>query len=92
MKNLVNKIEDLKVKNLKPMIEAFAKTIPPVDRPSEALRNYISYIVDAAGSFFAIDEDGTVHHVEYVGNWGRLYLGHQFGKVDLDKVVLIYQY
>jgi len=80
------------VNNLKEEIVKFAEKLPPVDCLSICLGNSISAVTGEAGSFFAIDKNGTVHHVDYVGNWGRCYLGHQFGKVDLDQVELVYVY
>jgi glutamate-1-semialdehyde aminotransferase len=84
-------MSNLKAKNLKPEIMEFAATLPPVDTKSDALKNRLIDVV-GRGSYMALDLDGKTHHVDFVGNWGRLYLGHQFGKIDLDKVDVAYRY
>jgi glutamate-1-semialdehyde aminotransferase len=84
-------MKNYNAKNLKPAIMEFAEMLAPVDTLSESLKNDLISVL-GKGRFMAIDLDGKTHHVDFVGNWGRLYLGHQFGKVDLNKVDLVYRY
>ena len=85
-------MKNYKVKNLKSVVEAFAATLPPVDHMSGPLENSMIEVARASGSYLAIDKDGGIHDVYYVGNWaGRIYLGSNTYKVDLDNIELIYQ-